>query len=183
MGIDLGASELAGISLASSLGSAVIGAVGAESSASAQAASATYNAEIATQNQQIATQNANLAAASGEQQAAISEQKTRAKEGGIITGEAAGNINVMTGSAVDVQTSEKALGLQDALTIKSNAARQAYGYQTQAYNYGAESNLYGYEAQTAQTAGMINAGSTLLGGAASGLSNYARFLQAGSLNA
>ena len=181
MGFDLGASELAIGSLVSTGLSAVTSAIGAERQAQAESGAANYNAAIAAQNQAMARQNAIAASAAGEQQAAMSQQKTRARLGGIITGEAAGNIDVMKGSAVNVQSSERALGLQDALTIKSNAAREAYGYQTQAYNFGAQSNLDKFQAESAAAGGDITAASTLLGGAASAGNEYARFLQAGAL--
>jgi hypothetical protein len=122
---------------------------------------AKYNAQVATQNQQIATQNATLAGQSGEQQAAQSEAKTRAEVGAIKASEAAGNIDVNSGSAVDVQSSAAELGELSAITIRGNAA---YGYQTQSTSFENQAQLDTQQAANDTTAGEIAAPVTLLGG-------------------
>lgn len=160
---------------------AATGAVGAISSANAASSAATYNSEVAAQNQTIANNNATYASQAGEQQAAISEQKTRAQVGSIKAGQAAGGIDVNSGSAVDVQSSAAQLGELNAITIRSNAARTAYGYQTQAAGYGDQSALDTMEAQNSQTAGEIGASSTILGGLSSASSNWSKYqTQAGN---
>ncbi len=58
--------------------------------------------------------------------------KTRGQVGAIEASQAASNITVGSGSAVDVRSSAAEMGELDALTIRSNAEKQAYGYQTQA---------------------------------------------------
>lgn len=158
----LGASALGGVT----------GAVGAYQQGQAEAGAARYNASMARQNAAIAEQNAAIAGQSGEQQAAMQEQKTRATVGAIKAGQAAAGVDVSTGSAVDVRSSAAELGELDALTVRSNAAREAFGYRQQAVGMKAESALDEYQAETAGTAGEIGAASTLLGGLGSAASKY-----------
>lgn len=69
-------------------------------------------------------------------------------------------VDVNSGSALDVQADAAFLGELDALTIRTNAAREANGYRAQA-----ENARMGGSAQ--QTASRFGAASTVLGGASS----------------
>lgn len=153
---------------------AATSAAGAIQQANASQASAKYQSEVANSNAQIATQNANFAAASGEQQAAIQEQKTRAQIGSeeAAQGSSGVDINSPTESAVRKSTDE--LGQLDAQTIRSNAARQAYGYETQSTNFGNQSAADLSQGANAETAGDINAGGGLLSSAGNASLNYAK---------
>jgi hypothetical protein len=163
-------------SLAVSAIGAGVGAVGAISSANAASASANYNAQVAQQNQQIATQNATLAGQAGEAQAAQQQQKTRAEVGAIKTSQAAGNIDVNSGSALDVQSSAASLGELNAITIRGNAAKEAYGYETQSTSFENQAQLDAAQSSSDMTAGEIGAGSTILGGLGSAGSSYAKYM-------
>ena len=166
------------VALAASVTAAGIGAYGAIQSSQAQSAAAKANAQIQANNATVATQNANFAAAEGETNAATNEMKTRAAVGQEMTSQAANGVDVNTGSAADVRTSENQIGQLDAATIRSNAARQAYGYQTQSQNATSQASLDTTEAGNDITAGDINAGSTFLGGVGSATSNYSKYLNA-----
>lgn len=155
-----------------SVASGVVGAVGAIASANAQSAAAKYNAEVAQQNAKIAQQNAAWAGQAGEQQAAVEQQKTRARVGAIVSSEAANNIDVNSGSAVDVRSSASELGELSALTIRSNAAKEAYGDVTQSWSQQAQANLDKQNAAAAESAGMIGATSSLLGGVEQGANEW-----------
>lgn len=63
--------------------------------------------------------------------------RTRAKvtAGGVRAGLAAQGVDIGTGSALDVQRDLGALSELDALTIRNNAAREAWGYRVQAGQY------------------------------------------------
>lgn len=83
-------------------------------------------------------------------------------------GFAAGNINVNEGSAVDVQADAAMLGELDALTIRTNAAREAWGYNVQAFDHRKRAEITRREGvmiaesgSAAQTASRWQAGSTL----------------------
>ena len=161
--------------------SAGTAAYGAYSQGQAQEASAKYNAQVAANNAVIAQQQAVRAAQAGEAQAEVTQQKTRAKLGGIVTSEAAGNIDVNSGSSLDVQSSAKQLGELDALTVRSNAAQTAYGYETQSAADTAQSQLDKSQASNSATAGDIGAGGSILGGVSSAASNYNNYQLQNSL--
>ena len=108
-----------------SLAGTGISALGQMQQGKAASAAAKYNATMATQ-------NANLAGQVGEQNVANEQMKTRAQAGAIMANEAAKGVDVNSGSAVGVHSSAAALGELNALTIRSQAAQQAYGYQSQA---------------------------------------------------
>lgn len=134
----------------------------------AAAASAKYNSQVQANNAQIAQNNAALAGEQGAANAGIEQQKTRAAVGGIKAAQAANGIDVNSGSAVDVRSSAAELGELNAITIRSNAAKTAYGYQTQQSSDMAQSQLDRQEAKFDVQAGYMNAGTTLLSGANKG---------------
>lgn len=87
---------------------------------------------------------------------------------------AANNVDVNFGSTSDVQNDAAFLGELDALTIKTNAAREAWGYQTQAYDLRKKADITRRTGANAVAAGadaararVIGAGTTLLGAGAS----------------
>ncbi len=137
----------------------------------AKAKESQYQAQVAENNRQTSEQNARVAAAAGEQQAFNKGMETRQKVGGIVAGQAASGVDVSSGSALDVKSSTQELGQVDALTIRSNAAREAYGYQVQGSNFGAqaEADRFGGEnditaGQNAKKAGDIAATGSILSG-------------------
>lgn len=131
----------------------------------AQAASAGYNAKVALRNANIATQNAQFIGAQGEQNVAAEGQKTRATEGAITANQGASGEQVNTGSSVDVRESAAKVGMLNALNVRSQAARQAYGQQIQATSDTAQSQLLRSQQKSDITGGYLNAGATILGGA------------------
>lgn len=167
------------IATAASAVGGVVGAVGAYQQSQAASNAAKYNAQVSTQNATLAQRNASISAQSGEAQVGMQQQKTRATLGAIKANQAASGLDVNSGSAVDVRSSASELGELDALTVRSNAMREAFGYRTQSTNYKAQSTLDQYQAENADTAGIIGAGSTFLGGVSSAASNYAKYQMAG----
>lgn len=152
-----------GAEVASAAG-AVTGAVGAEQTAAAQQKAASYQSQVAANNQALANQAAQQTTAAGESQVATQELKTRADIGAIESAQAASNVNVNSGSAVDVRSSAASLGQLNALNIRTTAEQQAYTQQVQGTSYGAQSGLYQQEANQAPIAGAIGANSSLLSG-------------------
>lgn len=152
------------------LAAAAIGLQGAGQIAQSQAAAASsnYNAKIAGNNAKIADQNSSYAGAEGETQAAQQEAKNKSIAGAIKVGQGASGIDVNTGSAANVQASQDEVGMLDALTIRSNAARKAYGYQTEAASDEAQAALDRSQAKNDKTSGIIGAAETVLGGTVGG---------------
>lgn len=161
--------------LAASGLSAATGAVGAATSGAAARQAAQYNAQIAGINQQVSEQNAIQATQAGEQQAGMSQQKTRATVGAIKAGQAASGVDINSGSAVDVRSSAAQLGELDAINIRANAARTAYGYGNQAAGFGAQAQLDKLTGENAGVAGDIGAATTFLGGAGNAALNWQKW--------
>jgi hypothetical protein len=92
------------------------------------------------------------------------EQRFRSLVRGAIgaqrAGFAAGNIDVGFGSAVDVQADAAKLGELDALTIRTNAAREAWGYQVSAEDLRRGADVTRKEGRAAAEAGRVAQGSS-----------------------
>lgn len=123
--------------------------------AQAQKNAADFNAQVAEQNEALATQKAAWQTQEGEQNVGASEMKTAAQVGGIKTFQAASGVDVNSGSAVDVENSARTIGKLDALTIRSNAARAAYGYQVEETSDKNQAILDRYAGKNAVEAGKI----------------------------
>jgi hypothetical protein len=138
-----------------SAGSSVLGGFAQQSSLNYQAQVARNNAITARQN---AAYSASATAASVEQ----AGLKARAKSANLRAGLAAGNIDVNSGSAGDVQTSERLLGKLDTANVGNRGAQQVYGYETQATSYQAQAGLLSHEAAMAPWEGALKGAGTLL---------------------
>lgn len=125
--------------------------VGDLSSGGAQMNSLSYQA-------QIANYNADIAAAEGEARSDRQMLKTAAAVSAIKVAQAANGIDITKGSAPMVQKSARRLGKYDALTIRSDAAREAYGYRS-------KSKALLDERENINASRWLKATSSLLGGA------------------
>lgn len=159
--------------------------IGALTQGEANKGAAEYNASVAAANAQIAKNKAAMAGAAGTAQVEQAQLQSRAKIGGLVASQAAAGINVNSGSALDVRSSARELGQLNAITVRSNAARQAYGYNVESASETGQQGLYKSEADNAMPAAYLNAGGTVLGGVGSAASNYSKFqMESGnSLNA
>ncbi len=178
-----GLSTIAEIGMGASALGGITGAIGSYESGQAGKAQAEYQAEVAAQNQKLAQQSAQMASASGEAQAEQAGLKSRANLGAIRAAEGASGIDVNSGSAEDVQSSARGLGMLDQLTIRSNAAKTAYGYETQGLAYGGQQQLEKAVAQQAPIAGAFGAAGSLLSGAAGVSNQYATWQRLAGPNA
>lgn len=128
---------------------------------------ADFQAQIARNNAEISRMNARQATEAGNAAATQSMLRTRAIVGQTKAAQAASGIDVNSGSAVDVQASERMLGMMDALTIRSNAARAAYGYQAEAGNQLARAESLRRTGKMRRIGGFMDASGTILEGASS----------------
>ncbi|OOE15116.1 hypothetical protein BSR09_00490 [Stutzerimonas degradans] len=120
-----------------------------------------YLDDVAKVNAGISSRAANDAIKRGEVEADEQRKTTQQVIGAQRTGFAAGNIDVNTGSAGQVQNDTAALGELDALTIMNNAAREAYGLRVQAMDQRQQGKL-------AKWQGKMEAVGSILGGAEKG---------------
>jgi hypothetical protein len=142
-----------------------VSAIGAISGGAAQAAEARYQAAVASNNAMIANQKAQYATQAGEVSTYNTGLRERAKAGQVTTGIAANNIDVNTGSARDVRTSQAEMGQLEEETTQNKAAVTAYGYRVASTGFQAESQLQRAEAPQDVAAGFLGGAGTLLSGA------------------
>lgn len=107
-------------------------------SARAQQATLGYEAAVARNNQTIANYQADLAVQNGAVQEQNQQLKTASMAGDQRAALAANGVDLGTGSATEVLATTEFMGKRDALTIRDNAARQAWAYKNQALGYGSE---------------------------------------------
>src|SRR5271165_4807660 len=172
---------IAGAGIAATVLSTGVGLLGAESQAHAQQATANYQSQVATTNARIADQNREYAVAAGNAQAEQQMQRNAQTEGRLKAGLAASGFDINSGTAENLQRSQRLIGEEDVLNIQNNAARQAYGYQVQGTGYAAQSQLDTAAGQSYAQAGGINEGTTILSGARSLTGQYLAGDQSGAL--
>jgi hypothetical protein len=172
-------SVMAGVGVAGSALGGIFGAMGAKESAQATSNMYQYKAGVAQANAQIAAQNALQATQVGGIQAQLSGLKTKQQIGAITAAQAASGIDINSGSAPGVRTSQLAAGQFEQGTIRSDAARKAYGFQVEGMNKVAEAQLDVMGGQQAIVAGGYQEATSLLGGATGVADKWSKFAQAG----
>jgi len=107
--------------------------------ASAQAAN--YQGQVARNNATIAANNARYSASATSAATTQAGLQARAKDASVKAGAAANGVDVDTGSAANVLTSQRELGDLDTATVANRGAQQVYGYRSQAVSDTAQSQL------------------------------------------
>jgi hypothetical protein len=157
------ASLIGGISSAFS----AVSTLGTLASGFAQSQNAAYQASISAANQSIDQINAQTALQQGQSQVQQQQMKTAAVIGSQIVGQAAGNIDVNSGSALDVRSSAAALGELSALNIGYNAQTKAQAYLSEAGVAGAQSSMYSAQETPDLLSGLFNPNASIIGSASS----------------
>lgn len=162
------------IALASSVYSTVSGFETQQRQAWASQAMGKYESAIDEQNAKLADLSAKDALERGQVEEQRQRMVTRQTIGATRAAQAAQGVDVATGSAVDVQASEAGLGELDALMIRNNAAREAYGYKVEAINYRQQGKLAAFAGANAAAGYRAGSYSSLLEGAANTYGIYQR---------
>lgn len=158
--------------MALTIGSTIVGAVGQVQQASAQAASARYNAQVAELNATLSERRARDAIERGKTEEQKKRQEVQRILGAQKAAMAANGVDLTFGSPLDTIVDTAVLGELDALTIRSNAYREAYDHRVDAMNKRAGAELSRLEARSALTGGYLQAAGTLLGGASKAYGQY-----------
>ena len=165
---------LGGISLGTQAFGQVKAGQAQKKAGKAQRAAAESEAQLADYNAAVADLQATDAVERGREAESRFRSQVRVVVGAQRAWFAASNVDVNRGSAVDVQADAAFLGELDALTIRTNAAREAWGYKVQGEDLrrratiARKTGVYLEAAgRQAATASYIGAGSTLLGGTSS----------------
>lgn len=153
------------VSLATTVVGGIFSAIGQQRQAQANANAANYNAAVARNAATYAQQ-------AGEIRAQASDRATAAAVGRARAVAAAGNLDVNFGSPLDIQAGNAAMGRFNSMTIRNNAAREAWGQNAQA-------NLYDFEGQNDITAGNYAAAGSLIGAGTSVGDKWSQYSRAG----
>lgn len=172
------------MAVASLVGTAVGGGVsayGAYSGGQAQKSMFNYQSRVAQINAGIAQNQAQTEFAAGDIQAQQVGFRSGERMGITRAGIGAGNLDLGTGSARRVLSSEAMIGQNEQATVRNNAARRAYGEQVSAFTDTAQSNVDIAAGKGAVQAADFNVASSILGAATSTSDKWTKFGQAGAL--
>lgn len=154
------------LTLALGLLSTGIGAIGQVQQAQATASANKQNAQIAEMNAKLADRRARDALERGKE----NEQQQRVKAARLMGQQqvamAANGVDLTFGSPLDTLVDTATMAELDALTIRKNAANEAYDYKVDGVNKRAQASMYRSAASSALTGGYLGAvGSVITGGA------------------
>lgn len=119
-----------------------------------------YQAKVSQNNAQIAEWQAQQALTAGAQQEQVSRVRTAGLEGAQRAAMAANGIDLGEGNATDILATTKFMGEREALTIRDNAARQAWANRIQKQSYLDDANVNNANA-AAINPGLASIGSLL----------------------
>lgn len=170
---------MSAISMASSAGGGILSASGAMSEGKSQRQMYDYQAQVARINAQIDRQNADWERDKGVLEGAQYGLKAAQQFGAIRSGQAASGLDVNSGSAAEVQTSQRKLIRMDDSMIRANAAKTAYNYDVKASQDENQATVYNIAGANAEKAGKIKALGSIIGSVGSVASKWTAGSQAG----
>lgn len=133
-------------------------AAGVGISASGQKKQAEYQARIQERNAELARMQAEDARSRGREEETRHRMAVIQQAGRARAALGASGVSLASGTPASLLEDIHFMGELDAMTIRENAAREAWGYEAQAGGYTAEAGL-------SRTAGRYNTAGTLLAGA------------------
>lgn len=160
------------VSIGSSLLSGALSGAGAATSASASADSFRFKAGIASMNATIAKQNAAYALSTGEIKAGNYGMRASQEIAGTKVTQAGSGLDVNSGTGVAVRQSQQDVAKFDQDTIRADATRTSYGYETKAASDTAEAQMDTRAASNAEAAGKLGILSSIIGTAGSVASKW-----------
>lgn len=144
--------------------STAFSAMGQIQAGKAQQAQLNYQAAVDRNNAKIAEWQAVDAEKRGAEEERKRRVLTQQQIGTQRTSFAANGIDLGSDTVADVTADTAMIGELDALTIRNNYARDAWGYRVQGMNYQASAGLNTLAGKNAAKAGRTNAMGTILGG-------------------
>lgn len=163
---------LAMISIGTTLASTGLGVMGQAQQAQSQQAMYGYQAAVARNNQI----QADRMATDSEERGRIAEDRARLRTralAGTQTAALAGQGTDLAGSPTDILGDTAAAGETDALTVRNNAARKAWGYRTKGVEFGNEIGLA--TSRQGSSGPLPGVGASLIAGAGSVADKWYRF--------
>lgn len=126
-----------------------------------------YQAQMAKINERIAKQNAEYSFRAGEQEALRYGMQASQRMGNIRAAQGSSGVEATSGSAKEVQDSQRMVTSMDLGTIRENAWRRAYAYNVEATSYANQAKLYRQAGIQSLFAGGIDAAKSFIGSSAS----------------
>lgn len=166
-GVISASTAIAAGGLALSAASTAASASASSKGGQAQNQNFAFQAQVARNNAAIAKEKGDYALEAGEQAGGNLSMKNAATVAKIKTAQAANNVDVNTGSARDVQISQRETGNLDAETVLNNAKLKDWGFRVEASNDEAQAKLDEMGGSQAARAGTLGAEGSILGGASS----------------
>jgi hypothetical protein len=136
---------------------------------------ANYRAQVANNNAAIMRQNASAATQAGTYQEEASKLKYGLLEGQQKAAQGANGVDVGVGSTAATRQATQTISAMDAAMIHYNAARAAFGMETEAASSAAQAKLDQRAGINALAGGLMKAGSTFMSSATSVGSRYAQY--------
>lgn len=160
-----------------------ISAIASLTTAFSQSASARargeYEASVARTNATLARLQAKQTLEVGDVEAARINQKNRQIEGSILAAQGASGVSVSSGSAALVRNAVRNAGAFDELTVRNNAARRAWGFETEAIQGKSKSDFAIQESKAKAHQTLVVGGLEAISGPLSIYSRYTRRSQGG----
>lgn len=149
-----------------------MGAVGTVQQSQASAKASKYNAQVQDMNARLADRRAKDAIERGAAEEQRKRQEVARIKGAQTAAMAANGVDLTFGSPLDTIVDTAVAGEIDALTIRTNAYREAYEHKVDATGKRAGAKLSRMGASAATTGGYLAAAGTILGGTANAYGNY-----------
>lgn len=142
---------------------AVVSLYAADRSASAQKKAGEYQYKVADENRKLANLKAQDELNKGAADAAAQRRRTQLQIGAQRAAIAANNVDLQTGSALDVLGDTALFGAIDEKQLRENARRRAWDAQVEGQNYGWQGDMARFNARTGAQATYLNAASSIAG--------------------
>ena len=168
------------LAMAFTLGSTLFGMAGTIQQGQAAAKAQEYNAKVQDINAVMAERRAKDALERGKDEEQRKRQEVAQIQGRQRAAMAAYGLDLSFGSPLDTLVDTAVAGELDALTIRTNAAREAYEHEVDATGKRASAKLSRMSASAASKAGYLEAAGTILGGGAK-MASYAKTNNIGSI--
>ena len=140
---------------------------------------ARYQAQVAKINAAIAAKNADYSIIKGESEAMRYGIQASQRFGNIRAAQGSSGLDVNSGSAQDVQASQRMVTSLDFQQIRENAARQAYNYKVEEAGYSNQARLDTMQSYQSLLSGGIDAASSFIGSSSSAANKWLYGSQAG----
>jgi hypothetical protein len=151
------------VGLGANVAGGILGALGAQGQGESQQQMYNYKAQVSKINADINRQNAAWARTKGEKEATQYGMKAAQQRGQIRAAQGASNLDVNSGSAKEVQRSQEKIKDIDMSTIRENAAKIAYDYETKAVMDENQAGLDTMAGSFAKKAGNMKALESIIG--------------------